>query len=503
MKDEHEPPAPAPNQPQAPHVPRRPGRPLKVVVVNKQPYVPAAIRKLQKEHSIGLRVLRHVIARHPGDPFAQLVEFFDDFRIPAATGRKRHVSYKTEDRYFNTLKRVLQTLRKPLNMQVQNLTDLSPRQARAVIRQWEAWGCSASTLAGLNTVLRRFGIWIGKPNLTARLAEVVANPELARRRTSALNPKSWESIGIDPEQVFTEAAVECAVTAMQLRLGWAFGLRVEEQLMLRPGEALEGNVLLLTYGTKGGLPRKIPIHHAWELALVERAKAMAEAHPKKILAARPFRDLKKARNHYYYVCRKVGLTQSGRFRSTPHGARHSFAVRRFEMQSGLAAPVLGGPAPPSEVDQAARQVVAKEMGHGRTSVTAAYLGTAYGMKAAAFKLHECMVKRNALLGNDVELREIASQARITTFLLVGAAATGEPLRDSTAMLFCAGKEPIPEEAMQAVLARVGHLLTAKCVLVDRRALNLPTFEVLAIEWAGAQGPVSPLQCKLDLEDGSS
>ena len=56
-------------------------------------------------------------------------------------------------------------------------------------------------------------------------------------------------------------------------------------------------------------------------------------------------------------------------------------------------------------------------------------------------------------------------------------------------------EPIPEETIEAILARVGQLLTVNCVLVDRSSLDLPTFEVLAIEWAGTAEPISPLQCK--------
>jgi integrase len=366
-------------------VQKQPGRPRKVQVWEKPPYVPAAIRKMQHEHSAGLRILRHLVAEHPGDPFRQLVLFFQSFRIPAATGRKRQVADKTEDCYFNTLKRVLETLRKPLNMQVQNLTELSHKQVRAVTLHWEATGHSASSLATLNTVLRRFGIWIGKPDLAPLLADLVVNPQSAKRSTSRTEPKTWESSGIDPEDIFAAVAAECPVTAMQLRLGWAFGLRVEEQLMIRPIESHRDNVLFIMRGTKGGRLREVRIHHAWEAELLQQAERMADAHPQKILTPMPPRRLHQARNHYYYICRKVGLTQSGRFRNTPHGARHSFAARRYQLQSGLPPPVLGGPKTSREVDQAARQVIAEEMGHGRASVTGAYLGSYAFMRRKARK----------------------------------------------------------------------------------------------------------------------
>lgn len=147
--------------------------------------------------------------------------------------------------------------------------------------------------------------------------------------------------------------------------------------------------------------------------------------------------------------------------------------------------------------------IAARMGHGRAAVTGAYLGTTFGMRAAARKQLERLVERDALLGTDGRLRALAAQARITTFLLVGAAATGEPMGQSPVKLFCEGMEPIPAATIQAIVERVGHLLRARCVAVDSHALDQPTFEVLAIELSGTAEPVNPLQCKLDFDDVST
>jgi integrase len=482
---------------------KKPGRPRKLTLRNKGPYVAATTRKLKQEHSIGLRVLKHAIAEHPNDPFGQLAFFFESFRITAGTGRKRQVSIKTEERYFHLLKLTLATLRKPLNMHVRNLTELSTKHIRA-LTQYLDGRVSSSRLTTLNSVQRRFGIWIGKPGLAPPVSTLVANPESVKRATSRISPKTWESMGIHPPTVLGAAAEACEATEMHMHLGWAFGLRVHEQLMFCPSESLVGDMLVISRGTKGGRTRTIKLRHAWEFELVERARVMAESHPKKLIAARPYRRLDQALNHYYYVCRKIGLTASGRFHSTPHGARHSFAARQYEDITGQPAPVLGGAAPPPDVDKAARQEIAEQMGHGRASVTAAYLGTSFGMRAAARKQLGRLYERDALLGNDAPLRALAAQAKLTSFVLVGAAATGEPMQPhSPAMLFCEGMEPIPQETLEAIAARVGHLLRAKCVLVDSDALHLPTFEVLAIEWAGTAEPVSPLQCKLDFGDEST
>ena len=100
MKDDFDPGAPDPDPDDEGTAPKKRGRPRKAAVRNKGPYVAATTRKLKQEHSSGLRVLKHAIAEHPGDPFEQLAVFFESFRITAGTGRKRQVSIKTEQRYF-------------------------------------------------------------------------------------------------------------------------------------------------------------------------------------------------------------------------------------------------------------------------------------------------------------------------------------------------------------------------------------------------------------------
>jgi integrase len=331
-------------------------------------------RRLRHEVGLGTVVLDRVQKEHAGDPFAQLVGFFDHFRIASATGRRRTVAFKTGDKYFAILRRVLNTLRE-LNMRNRNLGDLSLRQVRAVVRHWERNGASPSTLTTLSTTLRRFGCWIGKPQLGPPLATLLLDPGKAVRPTSAVTPKDWESRGIHPPDAVGRMRQECHVAAIQLHLGWAFGLRVQEQLMLRPHEAHRGDRLVLTHGTKGGRPREIELTEQWEYDLIEQAKAIAAAHPHGILARGTDRTLEQARSHYYYLCRRIGLRRGGRFDSTPHGARHSFAVRRYQRSGGVPAPVVGGTMPPAAIDRAARKGVAEELGHSRVAISSAYLGS--------------------------------------------------------------------------------------------------------------------------------
>jgi integrase len=437
---------------------------------------------MRKEQGAGLPLLLKLKKDHAGDPFRQLAGFFQEFRITAATGRRRYVSHRTEKRYFKLLRLVLQTLRDELNMRLQNLTELSTKHVCAVTRNWEAKGISASYLAALNTVLRRFGIWLGKPDLAPLLSEILVDPARAIRETSLTKPKSWESRDIDPEALFKAMDEQCEVTGLQLRLAWAFGLRVEEQLMFQPEEAHKGNVLVISRGAKGGRVREVKIRSPWEAELVERAKVLAAAHPRKILGPLPPRRLAQARDHYYYLCRKIGLRGKGCFASTPHGGRHSFATRRYAMDAGVAAPVLGGDMASPSADHATRLQLAAELGHGRPSATTAYVGTVRNMSALARKRTLWLQEIALRLGTDHELLALTRQACVTCFCLAGPIAIGET-DTPVAMAICDAAQAIPDDVMAAILSRTGTLLGRPCARIHSRTdgtTALPTFEVRAL-----------------------
>ncbi len=209
---------------------------------------------------------------------------------------------------------------------------------------------------------------------------------------------------------------------------------------------------------------------------------MAASHPKGILAARPSRTLEQARNHYYYLCRKIGLQAKGLFGSTPHGARHSFAVRRYEREGGGPAPVLGGPMLPRETDLKVRQRLAGELGHGRPSATAAYVGTVAHITACERKRNSRLKEREQLLATDETLLALVHEAKVRAFFLAGPVATGDTLR-SQALVLCEAVEPLSDPMRAAILGRLGELLHTRCALVDRSWVEsnvLPTFEISAL-----------------------
>src|SRR5690606_27542894 len=84
-------------------------------------------------------------------------------------------------------------------------------------------------------------------------------------------------------------------------------------------------------------------------------------------------SLKQARNRFYAVLRKAGVTKENGI--TAHGLRHEFANAYFEAIAGYASPVRDGPKPVDKaIERHARLEVAEALGHSREGITTHYLG---------------------------------------------------------------------------------------------------------------------------------
>lgn len=384
---------------------------------------PPILKAIRKEAGLGLKVLARVQKLFPGDPLRQVSEFFSDFVIPAATGRKRTVGIKTEEIYVVQMKVMVRQL-SDLNMPLQNLGEFSPRHVAALTRHYESAGLSASSLQKKNTVLRRFGTWIGKPDMTPRLRDLVTDPNRAMRSYSALASKAWSANGVDPEAIFKKMDLECSVAGLQLRIQHAFGLRPREVVMLKPLVADQGKNLFVTDGTKGGRARMVPIDTPRKRELLEQAKEVARRNTRGVLSAKPSQPLRAALKRYYYLAERVGLTKA-KLGVTLHGLRHEFAGELFKQITGVEAPVNGGRIDDPSLVRRAMQITSEQLGHGRKDAGAAYLGSQRHLDYTQRKNLNWLIDR---LENNPEVLVAVRACGPSSWWVVGPAAAGKALR---------------------------------------------------------------------------
>lgn len=172
----------------------------------------------------------------------------------------------------------------------------------------------------------------------------------------------------------------------QIGLQRELGLRYEESAKINAANALReaerhGRVTICQ-GTKGGRGREVPIVRSEQISALRAAAEIQResGHRSMIPPDQSYREY-----------------QRESYRATPegyrfHGERHSYAQDRYQELTGVACPVAAGiehgtphhdymadqlgvsRAEAREIDHAAREQVAEELGHGRIGITNSYLG---------------------------------------------------------------------------------------------------------------------------------
>lgn len=386
---------------------------------------PPILKAIRKEAGFGRSVLDRVQKLYPGNPLRQVDEFFADFVIPAATGRKRTVGIKTAEIYQVQM-RVMVSQLSCLNMRLQNLSEFSTKHVVALTLYAEAQGLSASSLQKKNTVLRRFGTWMGKPDMTPRLRDLVKDPNRAMRSYSAIESKAWSANGVDPEEIFERMDLECSVAGLQLRLQHAFGLRPREVVMLKPISADQGKNLFVADGTKGGRARMVPIDTHQKRELLEQAKAIAQGNARGVLSMKPSMSLRQAISRYYHLARKVGIGKNG-LGVTLHGLRHEFAGALYKQITGAEAPVNGGRVDDEDLARRAMRITSEQLGHARKHAGAAYLGSARHLDYTQRKNLRWLIDR---LENNQAVLQAVKACGPSNWWVVGSVAAGKPIHSS-------------------------------------------------------------------------
>lgn len=420
------------------------------------------VRRLKtNETGMGTVLWLQVKSMHPNNPLKQVASFMGQFQIPAATGRRRFTSIETHENYRERMNSVVHTLRE-LNMPIRNLDEISPKQIRHVFLHLQQEGRSVAWMANINTTVRRFGTWIGKPDLCPPLPDLVEVPSAARRSLSARIARAWDTTPEEFEAILTKVTPVCPMTAMHLRLASLFGCRVQEMLMFRPARAIQGDYIHLEDGTKGGRARMVPIETDEQREWLDVALALAEEDPKGRLIAEPGLTLRQAINHFYSVLRACGIDRktSG---VTAHGLRHNYACHIYKELTGEKAPIMGGGKVDKDLDQSVRQDISRRLGHGRISVTNAYLGDHAALARFA---RENLQRIEDLVTNDPELQALLKEADkdggFNNLCLVGPIARGDTLGKKQSAVLAYAAKGRAGEAQQQADDRVATQVMAIC-----------------------------------------
>jgi len=257
-------------------------------------------------------------------------------------------------------------------LKIKNVLSISQKHIGQILHAWAREGIAAATFQTRLSHLRWFTSAIGKPGMVRSVSYYGLSDDLVRRTYVATTTKSWAGNGIDPQSMIEEIAKEHEYVACQLEGQQLFGLRTSESMQICPTEDRQGDMLVVSRGTKGGRTRVIPIETQAQYNWLGKAAELAALTNRGNLIEGD-RSYKQARNHRNYVARKFGITKT-ELGVVPHGLRVQFAEERYELVTGAPAPTRGGGCVTGEEDRQGRVEVSRVLGHSRESIAGAYIG---------------------------------------------------------------------------------------------------------------------------------
>ena len=238
---------------------------------------------------------------------------------------------------------------------------LKPKHVDALVSLWKDQGISVGTFKNRLSALRWWANKVGKADIIAKdnIAYEIGNRRYVGEESKAQN--------LDEKQL---EKVSDAYVRLSLRLQSAFGLRREEAIKFSPNYAIkDDHIKLKASWTKGGRARTVPIRSDEQRRLLEDVRKLARGGA----LIPPNKNYEEQLHRYERQVRTAGI-------KNPHGLRHAYAQMRYEELTGWKSPLAGGPALNSlnseqrALDEKARAVISRELGHDRTSITRIYLG---------------------------------------------------------------------------------------------------------------------------------
>jgi site-specific recombinase XerC len=283
-----------------------------------------------------------------------------NYQLKQLCRRNRDGSYRTQadrERQLTLIANQLHTL----GYRKMNAQSLKPKHVEALVKQWQREDISVGAIKNRLTVIRWWAQKVNRQNVVARSNDHYGIPD----RQFVTNISKARSLTEPDLEHVRDLHVR-----MSLELQQAFGLRREEAIKFQPSFADQGEYIALKASwTKGGKSREIPVRTEAQRSVLNCARQLA-GNGSLIPSSRNYRQQLRI---YERHTANAGLSKM-------HGLRHAYAQERYLELTGWRAPAAGGPivkaltAEQKRVDQEARLIISRELGHERIQVVGIYLG---------------------------------------------------------------------------------------------------------------------------------
>lgn len=255
-----------------------------------------------------------------------------------------------------------------LGFKISHIKGLSPKHINALVAHWKQQKKNPATIKNYMSKLRKTGNLLG-------------NPKLVKPDNSAYQIDKRSYVSVHNKAIHHIDFTKCNDPHIRLSLeGQAlFGFRREESMKFTLSEAHFGDSLkIMPSWTKGGIGRTLTITSIAQRQWLDKVAKLIE--PGESLIPRD-RTYKQHLSHYQAQTKQMGVSKL-------HGLRHAYAQRRYreltqlfdKNKQGLICSIEGGKKfqemndVEKAMDRRARQIISRELGHSRITITSIYCG---------------------------------------------------------------------------------------------------------------------------------
>ena len=329
--------------------------------------------------------------RFPSKIEAELVQFGEQtLSKPQRSRRKKSVvgTATIEARIYGITSSISTLF--DLGFKLTTLQNVGERHIEALHSAWVEEGgvhqLSVGRVHNLNVYLRLlFDVHFKKHGLVRPVSQHSKN---CVRTYIATHDKSWVGNGVDVHLLVNQirdSSVEGRIVALQLELAWAFGLRVREAWMAHPvsllEQALDGELMRIDRGTKGGRARDVPVTDLLQLDVLLRASDLARGAGSSMIPTKY--NLAEWKGVFYRIMKTHGIVRStddGGLGVTAHGLRHQYMHAFYQRLTGHEPPIRSSQVIDPDVHKACLKTLIEAVGHSDTRKANSYLSTPRAMQ---------------------------------------------------------------------------------------------------------------------------
>ncbi|MCK1497886.1 phage integrase N-terminal domain-containing protein [Bradyrhizobium sp. 188] len=280
---------------------------------------------------------------------------------------KAEGSHLTRTQRHRGLQAIARDLR-GLGFALPGAASLKPKHIEALVAHWKAARLTPGTLKNRMGWVRWWAQSVRKASVLPRDNASVGIPIREGFKGSKAQTTMGQKMSALPDRM-----------QLALRLQMAFGLRLEESLKFRVGQADHGDhIALQASWCKGGRSREVALTHSRQRALLDEVRTVC-GNGAIIPQSKSYIEFRKEVEHATW---RAGIHNM-------HGHRHWYAQWRYRVLTGRPSPAAGGETyerlsrGERARDYWARLQISRELGHNRLQVTDIYLGGRFAAKGRA------------------------------------------------------------------------------------------------------------------------